>query len=292
MSEHAMHLDSRKRNRSSIAWNPILALLATLMIAGGIGYYAWQLRLEYLETRETLAAANVEVATAKAQKARFEEDHSALLACRESNSAQKQECAVVQRSVEELQGNLSATRVELDSLRKQREETAQRLAAFQAMTDKFKKMIDSGKVDVIIRDGRMIVKLPAGVLFDSGSAKLSRDGEMALMEVAIVLRDFVDHKFMVEGHTDNRPLESAEATSRYRNNWELSTARAVTVVEFLIDARMKPEHLLAAGHAEFDPVGDNKSPTGRQDNRRIEIVMLPNVEELPGLPGAQAATKE
>ena len=83
-------------------------------------------------------------------------------------------------------------------------------------------MIDSGKLDVVIRDGRMVVKLPASVLFDSGKAELSRDGELALMEVAIALRDFENRKFLVEGHTDNRPLESTAATSRFRNNWDLS----------------------------------------------------------------------
>jgi len=130
----------------------------------------------------------------------------------------------------------------------------------------------------------MIVKLPAGVLFDSGSAELSRDGELALMEVAIVLRQFGDRQFMIAGHTDDRPLESAQATTKYRNNWELSAARALTVTEFLIEARMKPENLVAAGYGQFDPVGNNKTSQGRQDNRRIEIVLLPNIEEMPEMP--------
>lgn len=264
-------------SESRIAWKPILVAVIAILIAGGIGYYAWNLRSEHIATEGELKAA-------KLQAARYDEEHTKLVACTTSKDQQAMECAAVQKSVEEMQGNLSATRTELESLIKQRAETAKRLAAFKDLTDRFKKMIDSGKLDVIIRDGRMVVKLPAGVLFDSGSAELSRDGELALMEVAIVLRHFEDRKFMVEGHTDNRPLESAASTTRYRNNWELSAGRAVTVIQFMIEAKMKPENLLAAGHGEFDPVGDNKTAAGRQENRRIEIVLLPNVEELPAMP--------
>jgi len=288
MPQQVIRLDSSDIDMSSesrIAWKPILVAVIAVLIAGAIGYYAWTLRSKHLKMEGELKAANV-------QAARFENEHNQLVACTAAKDEQAKECVAIQKSVEEMQGNLSATKAELDSLRKQREETAKRLAAFKDLTDKFKKMIDSGKLDVIVRDGRMVVKLPAGVLFDSGSAELSRDGELALMEVAIVLRGFEDRKFMVEGHTDNRPLESAQATTRYRNNWELSTARAVTVVQFLIEAKMNPENLLAAGHGEFDPVGDNNTADGRQENRRIEIVLLPNVEELPAMPGEAPAKSD
>jgi chemotaxis protein MotB len=254
-------------------------VLATL-IAGGIGTYAWDLRKEHTATAKALSESELKAS-------RLESAHKKLVSCTSAMEAQASECAAVEKMIGEMRGNLTTTKAELELLRAQRKESAARLAAFQDLTERFRKMIDSGKLEVVIRDGRMIVQLPAGVLFDSGSAELSREGELALMEVAIVLRHFADRKFMVEGHTDNRPLESAGETTRYRNNWELSTARAITVVEFLIEARMKAENLLAAGHGEFDPVGDNGTPGGRQQNRRIEIVLLPNVEELPAMPEAK-----
>ncbi|HEU4534329.1 MAG TPA: OmpA family protein, partial [Polyangiaceae bacterium] len=104
--------------------------------------------------------------------------------------------------------------------------------------------------------------------------------------------------WMIAGHTDNRPVTEA----KYKNNRELSTARALNVTEYLIKSGMKPNTLVSAGYAEFDPVGNNGTPAGRQENRRIEIVLLPNIEELPRLldkasavaptsPSASAAAK-
>ncbi len=247
-----------------------------ILVACGTGTYAWNLREEHVRTAKALSGSEL-------RAARFESAHHKLAACETSKEARATECAAVEKMIKEMKGNLSTTTAELESLREQRKENAARLAAFQDLTDRFRKMIDSGKLDVVIRNGRMVVQLPAGVLFDSGSAELSRDGELALMEVGVVLRHFSDRKFMVEGHTDNRPLENAADTSRYRDNWELSAGRAITVVAFLIEAKMSPKNLLAAGHGEFDPVGDNVTSDGRKQNRRIEIVLLPNVKELPGM---------
>ena len=147
-------------------------------------------------------------------------------------------------------------------------------------------MIDAGKIQVVIRQGRMIVKLPAEILFASGSADLSKEGQPALAEVAAVLKQFPDRRFMVAGHTDNVPI----GPSRFKDNWELSTARSVTVTEFLISVGMKPNHLVAAGYGEFDPVRSNTSDGGRKENRRIEIVLLPNLAEIPQLPVEPAAS--
>jgi chemotaxis protein MotB len=146
-------------------------------------------------------------------------------------------------------------------------------------------MIDAGKLDVTVRRGRMIVKLPAEVLFASGSAQLSPEGQAPLREVAAALRTFADRRFMVAGHTDNVPI----GPSNYKSNWELSTARAVTVTEFLASVGMNPARLVAAGYSEYDPIRPNGSEAGRSENRRIEIVLLPNVEEISGLAKAAAS---
>jgi len=168
---------------------------------------------------------------------------------------------------------------ELEQLRQQRLVIEKQQAAFNALTDKLRTMIDAGKLNVLVREGRMIVKLPASVLFASGSAQLSKSGQAALAYVAGVLQQFPDRSFMVTGHTDNEPVKE----SGYRNNWQLSTDRALVVVEHMIASGMKPENLVVGGAGEFDPIADNASPRGRLENRRIEIVLLPNVEELPRL---------
>jgi len=83
---------------------------------------------------------------------------------------------------------------------------------------------------------------------------------------------------MVAGHTDNVPITPP---SNFRNNLQLSTARAETVTEQLIAAGMNAAHLAAAGYSEYEPARENTTETGRRENRRIEIVLLPNLAEIP-----------
>jgi chemotaxis protein MotB len=175
-------------------------------------------------------------------------------------------------------GELGASRAELDQLRREKEEEDARLAVFKSVTDKFRQMIDSGKLQVVMRHGRMVVKLPASVLFPSGSADLSKDGQTALAEVARILRQFADRRFEVAGHTDNVPIGPP---STFKNNLELSTARAVTVTDYLVEKGMNPARLSAAGYSAYQPVANNASELGRQENRRIEIVLVPNLAEVP-----------
>jgi chemotaxis protein MotB len=181
--------------------------------------------------------------------------------------------------------SLVASRSELDELRANRAENEKRLAAFKTLTEKFRKMNDSGKLQVVMRHGRMVVKLPAGILFASGSAEVSKEGQTALAEVASILKQFPDRRFMVAGHTDNVAIGPP---SPFKNNLELSTARALTVIAQLVSAGMRSSHLVAGGYAEFEPVRENSNEAGRQENRRIEIVLLPNISELPPLPDLDA----
>jgi chemotaxis protein MotB len=140
-------------------------------------------------------------------------------------------------------------------------------------------MIDAGQLKVVIRDGRMLIALPNDVLFDSGKTNIKSDGQTALARVAQVLATIPDRKFLVAGNTDNVPIH----ISHFPSNWELSTARAVEVTKFLVANGMKPEVLAAAGYGEFAPVGPNDTPDHRAQNRRIEIVLQPNLADLPPL---------
>src|SRR5262249_49992540 len=94
-----------------------------------------------------------------------------------------------------------------------------------------------------------------------------------------------DRHFLVAGHTDNVPIRSG----RWKSNWELSTARAIEVTLFLIAHGMKPQVLAAAGYGEFDPVSANDTAQNRAQNRRIEIVLQPNLSDLPSLEGIDAS---
>lgn len=239
---------------------PLLLVVAL----GGVGYYAWQLRASYARSVDANHAALADTDTK-------------LGDCAKARELEKG----AREDVEKLAtANLNASRTELDDLRKERQDADKRVEAFRALTEKFRKMIDSGKLEVIVRHGRMVVKLPAGILFASGSADLSKEGKAALADVAAGLKQFPDRRFEVAGHTDNVPL----GPSTFKNNLELSAARAVTVTGQLISAGMNPSKLSATGYSQYEPARENSSEAGRQENRRIEIVLLPNLAELPALP--------
>ena len=274
------------------SYTAVKVALVLALAAGGAGYYAWHLRGKhaaaekgFAENKAAYDACARELDGIKKHDSELGSQLTSVTAAAERGKAEKESS---EKTLNQMQADLKATRGELEELRRQRLETEKRLAVFKDLTSKFQKMIDAGRLQVVLRDGRMIVKLPAAVLFPSGKADLSREGEMALMEVAVILKHIPDRSFLVAGHTDNVDVKN----SVYRNNWELSTARAVRVTEFLISAGMKPERLAAAGYAEYDPVKSNKSEAGRQENRRIEIGLQPKIEELPQMPADKDKDKD
>ncbi len=174
---------------------------------------------------------------------------------------------------------LASLQIQLDELSQERSVAQEQLAEFKAMTAQLQKMIDSGRLQVTFRRGRMIVELPAQVLFPSGSADLTEQGKEAIVEVAKILRGMRDRRFIVAGHTDNVPV----VKEKFASNWELSSARAVNVTQALLKGGLKPEQLVAAGYSEYDPVARNSNEKNKQKNRRIEIVLEPRLKPLPGL---------
>ncbi|MCS6798835.1 MAG: OmpA family protein [Myxococcota bacterium] len=178
-----------------------------------------------------------------------------------------------------LQSSLDETRRALDELRARERQAQARLATFRGMLERFRAMIQEGRLRVRIQRGRMVVELPEGILFDSGEADIKREGEATLAEVARVLASIPNRHFQVCGHTDNVPIRSR----RFPSNWELSAARAVNVARFLVASGVSAERISAAGYADTQPVASNDTPEGRQQNRRIEIALVPNLDELPDL---------
>ncbi len=154
---------------------------------------------------------------------------------------------------------------------------------YEDVIGRFQSLIDGGQLSVAIVRGRLVIQLPQDVLFESGSATVGREGRQTLAEVGSVLADLDDRSFQVEGHTDNVPI----ATSRFPSNWELSSARALAVVQLLVQQGVPPTNLSGAGYGEFQPIAPNDGAEERRRNRRIEIVMLPNLNVIAGtqLPG-------
>jgi chemotaxis protein MotB len=159
-------------------------------------------------------------------------------------------------------------------------------ASFAALKDKLKGLTDIG-LEVSIRHNKMVISVPGDVLFAAGSDKLSKAGEQTLTKVRKVLvsdPSLADRYYQVAGHTDNQPL--VRTAEEFKDNWGLSLMRAREVLLFLTKSEagtgtgLELKHWSAAGYAEIDPVGVNSTADGRRKNRRVELVVQPNVEEM------------
>jgi chemotaxis protein MotB len=181
-----------------------------------------------------------------------------------------------------LGGELEQAQKRMEELRKAQAQAEQRAAQFRKLVTQFKALTDSGKLQVEIRENRMIVRLGDKILFDPGKTDLKPEGKDALNQVTTVLKEIPNRNFQVAGHTDNIPIKSV----RFRSNWDLSTARAVEVVNFMISSGMEPKRLSAAGYADQAPVAPNDTVENKAKNRRIEITLVPNLDDLPPIDDA------
>ncbi len=187
----------------------------------------------------------------------------------------------------QLEAGLKEAQKRLEEMQKAKAAAEAREAMFRGLAEKLRSMVDAGKIKVTVRNGRMLLALPNDILFDSGKVEVKKEGKDAIADVAKVLASMTDRHFLVAGHTDNVPIK----TKRFGSNWELSSARAVEVTRLLIEGGMNPRQLGAAGYADFDPAADNATPDGQKQNRRIEIVVEPNLSELPNLDNISKGNK-
>ena len=168
---------------------------------------------------------------------------------------------------------LSDQLTDMEKLKAQEtEELKQALAQLQ---NKLKGEIASKQVSVGMEDRGLVITFVDEVLYDSGKAVVKSSAYDVLTRVANILKDKVANKNIgVEGHTDNVPIKY----SGWKSNWELSTARATSVLHYLVDnCGIAPERLQATGYGEYRPVASNLNDEGRQKNRRVEIIILPKV---------------
>jgi chemotaxis protein MotB len=224
---------------------------------------------------EELAETSSDLTATSQKLARTEQR---LAAVEEANDQLQQELADLLKDKTKLDESAAKLKVALKELAERKAAADRRVAEFKQLLAKFQKLIDAGKLKVEIVEGRMVLVLPTDILFSSGSARLSDEGDAAIREVAAVLATMVDRRFQVEGHTDNVPIKNKQ----FRNNWELASGRALNVVASLTDAGVLGEVLSAASYGEYRPVAKNDNSENRAKNRRIEIVLVPDLSELPG----------
>jgi chemotaxis protein MotB len=179
-----------------------------------------------------------------------------------------------------LASSLADARTRLEELRRAQSAAEGRAKVYRDLALKLKKMIDAGDLSITLRDGRMVLLLPNDVLFDTGRTEIKPAGKAALQQVAAVMKTIDKRHFQVCGHTDSVPI----ATAHFKSNWELSAGRALEVVHLLVAQGVKPEMISAAGYGEFDPVATNEASDGKKKNRRTEISLVPDIDELVAIP--------
>jgi len=138
------------------------------------------------------------------------------------------------------------------------------------------KGFNSNELTVIQKNGKVYVSLSENLLFPSGSAVVNPKGVDALSKLAAVLNLNADVAVNIEGHTDSIPIKG-----KYKDNWELSTARSNSIVRILVDNyKVDPVRVIASGHSYYDPVDTNANTDGRAKNRRTEIILSPKLDEM------------
>lgn len=152
----------------------------------------------------------------------------------------------------------------------------------QAIENLRKKMTDAlvnfkpEELSVFVKNGKVYVSLQESLLFPSGSAKVNPRGKEALGTLAQALNSNTDIGVMIEGHTDSIPIRG-----KYEDNWALSTARSTAIVRLLTDTyNVEPTRVTASGRSKYEPVDSNETPEGRAKNRRTEIILAPNLNEI------------
>jgi chemotaxis protein MotB len=162
---------------------------------------------------------------------------------------------------------------QLETLQRQKELEARQLRdAYEELQRRLKQEIADRQVRLGMDERGLVLTFVSEVLFDSGKATLRPEATHTLEKVAEVIRQKVsDRDIGIEGHTDNEPIKH----SGWKSNWELSTARATSVLHFLEARGVDPKRMVASGYGEYRPIASNATAEGRQKNRRVEIVILP-----------------
>ncbi|MDF1555909.1 MAG: OmpA family protein [Deferrisomatales bacterium] len=165
--------------------------------------------------------------------------------------------------------------------REKREKLEEIAQTYEGLLKGMREQVAQGRVTISNLRGQLSVKLQEEILFDSGSAVVKPEGQQLLTEIAAVLQEIGDRGTLVEGHTDDVPIRGVLA-QRFSTNWELSAARALSVVRFLQEVGgVDPARLAAAGYGEYRPAVPNDSAENRARNRRIELKLVPLPQAEP-----------
>jgi chemotaxis protein MotB len=168
-------------------------------------------------------------------------------------------------------------RVDVDQISRLKNELNELERAKMELEDRLKNEIKNDEIKVEMLDKGLVITFVAEVLFDSGKADLRQSSFDKLDKLSSVINTTVRNlNIGIEGHTDNVPIKY----SGWKSNWELSSARALSVLHYFVDnSQVNPKRLSAIGYGEYHPIAPNATKNGRQMNRRVEVIIIPEIEK-------------
>ncbi len=256
---------------------------------------AWQVR----DLQANIAQLNQQLAD---RKKTIDSSQQAIGEQKQQVDKLSQQLADLNGKNTQLQGEIQARQSLLSKSGQELVNQQKKLAQLQALLDQQKKAVEdirrkmadalggfkSNELSVAVKNGKVYVSLQENLLFPSGSAVVNPKGKEALGKLAEVLNSNPDITVDIEGHTDSIPIRG-----KYQDNWDLSLARAASIVRILTaDYHVNPERVIASGHSQYDPVQANSTPEGRALNRRTDIILAPKLDELFKLLQAPARTTD
>ena len=241
-----------------------------------------ELTTNYQDSKEKLAAANARVASLEDQLAQQKKDYAAL-----------------QSSLDKSLTNANSNNINISKLVDQINESNQyirHLVEVKSKSDSLNMVLTNNltrslskeemkEVDVQVLKGVVYISLADNMLYKSGSYEVNDRAEETLSKIAKIIMDYKDYDVLIDGNTDNVPVNNKAASMKnIRNNWDLSALRASSVVQYLQDHYgVDPKRLTAGGRGEYNPVATNDTEIGKQRNRRTQIIITPKLDQFMDL---------
>ena len=241
-----------------------------------------ELTANYQNTKEELAASKARVASLEEQLAQ-----------------QKKNVAVLQNALDKSLVNANANNINISKLVDQINESNQyirHLVEVKSKSDSLNMVLTNNltrslsreemkEVDIKVLKGVVYISLADNMLYKSGSYEINDRAEETLRKIAKIIMDYKDYDVLIEGNTDNVPVNTKSAAMKnIRNNWDLSALRASSVVQYLQDRfGVAPKRLTAGGRGEYNPVASNDTELGKQRNRRTQIIITPKLDQFMDL---------
>ena len=241
-----------------------------------------ELTANYQNTKEELAASKARVASLEEQLAQ-----------------QKKNVAALQNALDKSLVNANANNINISKLVDQINESNQyirHLVEVKSKSDSLNVVLTNNltrslsreemkEVDIKVLKGVVYISLADNMLYKSGSYEINDRAEETLRKIAKIIMDYKDYDVLIEGNTDNVPVNTKSAAMKnIRNNWDLSALRASSVVQYLQDRfGVAPKRLTAGGRGEYNPVASNDTELGKQRNRRTQIIITPKLDQFMDL---------